>query len=123
MRSRFARAAVLLCIAAAAVACSKSLDMGGLETQLGNQLSTKLDTPGITVDCPTDVKAESGGEFDCTGTVPDAGTITIHVTQTDDSGHVTWEVVGVTTGPTGPTSGPTGTSGSTGGTSGPTGTT
>ena len=34
MRSRFARAAVLLCIAVAAVACSKTLDMDGLETQL-----------------------------------------------------------------------------------------
>ena len=110
MRPRFARAAVLLCVAVAAVACSKSLDMGGLEAQLENQLNTQLKTTGITVDCPSDVKAEAGGQFDCTGTVPSSGTITVHVTQTDSDGHVTWEVTGATTGPTGAsTSGPTGT--------------
>jgi hypothetical protein len=102
MRPRIVRAAVLLCVVVAAVACSKSLDVGGLETELGNQLNTKLDVTGITVDCPDDIKAEAGGEFDCTGTVPDAGTLTIHVKQSDDEGHVTWKVVGVATGPTGP---------------------
>jgi hypothetical protein len=110
MRTRFVRAAVLLCVVAAAVACSKSLDTPGLETELGSQLNTKLEATGITVDCPDDIDAESGGEFDCTGTVPDAGTLTIHVTQTDSDGHVTWEVVDATTGPSGAsTSGPTGT--------------
>ena len=103
MRTRFVRAAIVLCVAAAAVACSKSLDSGGLETELGSQLSAKLEASGITVDCPEDIKAEEGGDFDCTGTVPDAGTLTIHVTQTDGAGHVTWEVVGVATGPTGTT--------------------
>ena len=50
--------------------------MGGLETQLENQLNTQLKTTGITVDCPSDVKAEAGGKFDCTATIPDAGTAT-----------------------------------------------
>lgn len=111
MRSRWVRAAVLLGIAVFAVACSKTLDTEGLQTQIADQLNTKLDTTGITVDCPEDVKAEGGNEFDCTGTVPDAGTITIHVKQTDSDGHVTWEVVDAATGPTGGTgtSGPTGT--------------
>lgn len=112
MRTRFVRAAVLLCVAVVAVACSKTLKSDQLETQLSDQLNTQLKTSGITVDCPSDIKAESGGEFDCTGTVPSSGTVTIHVTQTDDSGHVTWEVTGVATGPTGPSgataSGPSG---------------
>jgi Domain of unknown function (DUF4333) len=99
MRTTFARAVILLCVGFAAVACSKSLDIAGLETQLGEQLNTKLATTGITVDCPDGIKAESGGQFDCTGTVPTAGTVTIHVTQTDGDGHVTWEVVGAATGP------------------------
>jgi Domain of unknown function (DUF4333) len=118
MRSSFVRAAILLSVAVAAVACSKSLDTGGLETKLGSELNTKLQTTGITVDCPSDIKAESGGEFDCTGTVPGSGTMTVHVTQTDSDGHVTWEVTAVATGPTGSTSGATGAT-----TSGPTGTT
>jgi hypothetical protein len=103
MRSTFARGAVLLCLGITAVACSRSLDSGGLETTLADQLNTKLDTHGITVDCPKDIKAKSGGEFDCTGTVPSAGTLTIHVTQTDGDGHVTWTVTDATTGPTGST--------------------
>ncbi len=103
MRSRFVRAAVLLGIAVVAVACSKTLDTDGLQTQIANQLNTQLETTGITVECPDDVKAEAGNEFDCTGTVPDSGTITIHVKQTDDDGHVTWEVIDAATGPTGTT--------------------
>jgi hypothetical protein len=100
MLSRFVRAAVLLGIAVVAVACSKTLDTAGLQTQIADQLNTQLDTTGITVECPDDVKAETGNEFDCTGTVPDSGTLTIHVKQTDDEGHVTWEVTDAATGPT-----------------------
>lgn len=119
MRSRIARVAVLLCVAVFAAACSKSLDVGGLETTLADQLNAKLSTTGITVVCPKDIKAESGGEFDCTGTVPSAGTLTVHVTQTDDKGHITWKVTAVATGPGGATaSGPTGATAS-----GPTGST
>ncbi len=104
MRTTFVRVAVLLCVAAAAVACSKSLDTEGLETELAAQLNTQLETTGITVDCPEDVEPRNRArEFECTGTVPDAGTITIQVTQTDDDGHVTWEVVDAATGPTGST--------------------
>ena len=107
MRSWFVRVAVLLGIAVFAVACSKTLDTEGLEAQIANQLNTQLQTTGITVACPADVKAESGNQFQCTGTVPDTGTITINVKQTDADGHVTWEVVDGT-GATG-ASGPTGT--------------
>jgi FlaG/FlaF family flagellin (archaellin) len=103
MRSRFVRAAVLLCLALAAAACSKSLDMDGLELQLADQLNTQLETTGITVDCPDDVEAETGGEFDCTGTASTGDTLTIRVTQTDSDGSVTWEVVDVATGPAGST--------------------
>jgi hypothetical protein len=101
MRSRFVRAAILLALAA--VACSKTLDSGGLETELGTQLNTRLETTGITVDCPDDLKAETGNEFVCTGTVSTGETLTINVTQTDDEGNVTWEVVDAATGPTGTT--------------------
>jgi hypothetical protein len=110
MRSRFARAAALLCLVVAATACSKSLDTVGLETTLASQLNVKLNRTGITVDCPNDIKAESGGDFDCTGTVPSEGVLTVHVTQTDSKGHVTWKITDVATGPSGATSvtGPTG---------------
>ncbi len=99
MRSTLARAAVVLSIAIIATACNKTLKMGDLETTLGSQLNDKLSTTGITVQCPDSVKAEAGGTFECTGTLTTGDTLTIKVTQTDSSGHVTWVVVGATTGP------------------------
>ena len=109
MRTTLVRTAVLLSVAVVAVGCSKTLNGDQLKTELESQLNSQLGATGITVECPEDIKAKSGGEFDCTGTVPDTGTITIHVTQTDNDGHVTWAVTGSPTGPTGTTSGPTGT--------------
>ena len=99
MRSRIARAAAVLCMAIIATACSKTLKIGDLESQLGDQLNSKLQTTGITVQCPDSVKAKAGGTFECTGTLTTGDTLTLKVTQTDDSGHVTWVVVGASTGP------------------------
>ena len=99
MRSKLARAAIVLFVAIVATACSKTLKMGDLESQLGDQLNAKLKTTGITVHCPDSVKAEAGGTFECTGTLTTGDTLTLKVTQTDGSGHVTWVVSGASTGP------------------------
>ena len=99
MRRMLISAAVLLLVVSA-TGCStlfpKKLDVDGLETQIANQLNADLDTTGITVSCPDDVKAKAGDEFDCTATVPAAGTITYRVKQTDDDGHITFAPVGAT---------------------------
>jgi len=100
MRSRFVRAAVMLLVVATAVDCSlipKKLDMGGLETQFEDDVNALLETTGITVSCPDDVKAEAGNEFDCTATVAPGETFTIHVTQQDSDGHVTYILKGAPT--------------------------
>jgi hypothetical protein len=98
IRRTLISAATLLFVVSAAAGCStllpKKLDVDGLETQLANQLSSKLDTTGVTVSCPDDIKAKTGDEFDCTATVPAAGTITVRVKQTDDDGHITYVLVG-----------------------------
>ena len=93
MRSRAARVALVFVLAMAAAACSKTLKIDELEPQLAEQLNSQLDTTGITVDCPSDVKAETGATFDCTATLPNGDTITIEVTQRDDNGNVSWKVV------------------------------
>ena len=50
----------------------KSLDTEGLETELGVADQHPARNDGHqTVDCPEDVTAESGSEFECTGTVPE----------------------------------------------------
>ncbi len=99
MRSRLARAAVVLSIAIIATACSKTLKMADLESTLADQLNTKLSTTGITVQCPDSVKAEAGGTFECTGKLTTGDMLTLKVTQTDANGRITWVVVGATTGP------------------------
>jgi Domain of unknown function (DUF4333) len=93
MRSRFVRAAVVLLLVATAVGCSllpKKLDMGGLETELASDANAILQTTGITVSCPDNVKAEAGNQFDCTATVATGETFTIRVTQKDSDGNVTF---------------------------------
>jgi uncharacterized protein DUF4333 len=101
MRSRFIRATVLVLAMSTAVGCSiimpKKLDMGGLETQFEDDVNALLETTGITVSCPDGVKAEAGNEFDCTATITTGETFTIHVTQQDSDGHVTYILKGAPT--------------------------
>ena len=93
MRSRLARVLVLVCIAAAATACSKTLKIDDLETEIGHQIDTQLGTAGNTVVCPDDVKAEAGATFACTATLSTGDTVTVEVKQTDGDGNVTWSLV------------------------------
>jgi hypothetical protein len=99
MRSRLARTVAVLFLAIAAAACSKTLKTDQLEPQLKSQLETQLNTTGVSVSCPTGIKAETGGKFDCTATLSDGTTLTINVTQSDASGHVTWSVAGASPSP------------------------
>jgi hypothetical protein len=91
------RAAIALALAALAAACSRPLDIDGLESQLKEQVETELDTTGLTVTCPDDVKAEAGSTFTCEASDPSGATMVITVTQKDDQGNVTWKVTGAAT--------------------------
>ena len=93
MRSRSARVALVLTLAISAAARSKTLKIDELEPQLANQLDTQLETTGVTVDCPSEVKAVAGATFECTATLSNGDTIALEVTQKDDNGNVSWKVV------------------------------
>jgi hypothetical protein len=94
MSSRLARVLVVVCIAAVAAGCSKTLNIDDLETDLGSQMDTQLGTTGTSVSCPEgDVKAEAGATFECTATFSTGDIVTVEVKQTDAEGHVTWTVV------------------------------
>lgn len=97
MRSRLARAAAIACLAIFASACTKTLKIDQLQTQLASQLDGKLNTSGISVACPSKVDAKAGNTFDCTATLANGDTLTIKVTQADASGHVTWALTGAAT--------------------------
>ena len=102
MRPMVVRATAVLCLAVAASGCSllpKHLDTDGLESTLESQLDTQYGTTGTTVSCPTGIRAEAGGTFDCTATLGDGTKLTIHVTQDDADGHVTWKAAGASPSP------------------------
>jgi hypothetical protein len=122
MASRTVRLFAVASLAVAAAACTKSLDTAGLETTLKDQIEEQTHSTITAVDCPDNIKVESGGTFECTATEESGATFTLEVVQTDDQGRVTWRVIGGEPGATGP-SGATGTSGATGatGSTGPTG--
>lgn len=98
MRSRFVRSVGVVALVLAAAACSKTLDTTELEGSLKDQLETQLDVTGLTVECPDDIEAKAGDTFRCTATGTDGSTATIEVTQTDDEGNLTWEIVDAGTG-------------------------
>jgi hypothetical protein len=98
MRSRIVRTVGALALVVAAAACSKSLDATELEGSLKDQLETQLDVTGLTVDCPDDIEAKAGDTFRCTATGSDGSEATIEVTQSDDQGNLTWEIVDAGTG-------------------------
>jgi hypothetical protein len=98
MRSRFVRSVGVLVVVLAAVGCSKTLDTTELEGSLKDQLETQLDVTGLSVDCPDDIEAKAGDSFRCTATGTDGTQATIEVTQTDDQGNLTWEIVDAGTG-------------------------
>jgi hypothetical protein len=98
MRSRFVRSVGVAALVLAAAACAKTLDTTELEGSLKDQLETQLDVTGLSVECPDDIEAEAGATFVCTATGTDGSTATIEVTQSDDEGNLTWEIVDAGTG-------------------------
>jgi hypothetical protein len=96
-RTRLTRATSLTAIALLAAACSRPLDVEGLQSELKAQLEKEFDTTGLTVTCPDSVKAEAGSTFQCQATDATGATVVITVTQTDDQGHVTWKVTDAST--------------------------
>ena len=65
-----------------------SLDNGDLENQLRVQLSEDagVDPDGVSVECPEDIQAEAGRQFECELTAPNGDLVAVDVTLTDDDG-------------------------------------
>lgn len=71
--------------------------MDQVESQLKQQVETDLDTSGLTVTCPDDVKVETGTSFTCEASDPSGATMVVTVTQENDQGRVRWSVTGAST--------------------------
>ena len=96
MRSTLVRALAVAALVTA-TSCTKPLDTSQLQTTLKRQLEADTGTTGLIVSCPTDVKVQQGGTFQCTVTKSGTANLTIDVTQTDAKGNVTWKVAGAST--------------------------
>jgi len=92
MRPKLVSLAAATALVFIAVACTPDLDTEGLEPMLKEQVQRQTGTTITSIDCPSDVKAEAGGTFECTAQETSGATFTIKVVQTDDQGHVTWEI-------------------------------
>ena len=89
-----ARTIAVACSLAGALACTKTLDSGGLEDQIKTLLQERGGPTLSSVSCPDDIQAQAGGTFTCTA-ADDGKTYTIEVTQTDDGGNVEIRIVNV----------------------------
>jgi hypothetical protein len=73
---------------------SQTLNVDQLERRLGRQLSAALDVHEVVVRCPETIDVARGTRVRCTARVPgEAEVRRVTVTQVDDDGHVTWELV------------------------------
>jgi type III secretory pathway lipoprotein EscJ len=73
---------------------TKTLDAQQLDQKIASDMKDNLDMHGVTVSCPDDVPAEAGRTFGCNARSAEGTAMAIEVTQTDDRGNVTYEVVG-----------------------------
>jgi hypothetical protein len=85
-------AVALLAMAALAGCGSSSIDSDELEEKLRTDLSAELSVfvganpDDVSIDCPDDIPAEEGEEFECTASAPKEGELLVEVTLTDDEG-------------------------------------
>jgi hypothetical protein len=79
---------VATALALAAGGCKKTIDKDKAEKTIGDQLRAHGMNPTVT--CPEGRKVKAGDVFTCTVVEPEAGTVTITVTQKDDEGNVEW---------------------------------
>jgi Domain of unknown function (DUF4333) len=90
-RSRQA-AALLGCLAMLLTGCTRYLDTTEVESELEKGVAQRADGLDVQVDCPDDIEAKQGENFECTATADDGSKAKIEVTQEDDKGNVRWKI-------------------------------
>lgn len=73
-------------------ACSKTLEMDDVESEIQNGIAEQTGVTVTSVECPDEVEAAEGDTFECTATAEDGSEATVEVTQTSDDGDISWEV-------------------------------
>jgi hypothetical protein len=86
------RMAILLSAGILALGACAPLDTDGLEAQIEQSIARQAGGFKVEVDCPDDVKAEKGNNFECTVVAENGSRATIRVIQEDGEGDVRWEI-------------------------------
>ena len=73
-------------------ACSKTLEMDRVESEIESGIESQTGASVLSVDCPDEVEAVDGDTFECTAVAEDGSQATVEVTQTSDDGDISWEV-------------------------------
>ena len=89
-RTRLVPALVVLAMLAG---CSRHLNVDAVAPAITQGVSDQVGLELASVTCPSDPRPLAANDtFNCTGTVVGGGSLTIAVTQTDDTGNITWKV-------------------------------
>jgi hypothetical protein len=74
------------------VACSSTLDMERIESEILQGIESQTDAQLERVDCPEEREAKEGDTFTCTAVAEDGQTAPVRVEQTSDDGDIEWEL-------------------------------
>ncbi|AMY09995.1 hypothetical protein LuPra_03222 [Luteitalea pratensis] len=78
---------------AALVGCTKNLNVDAVAPAITQGVSDQVGLRLASVTCPSGPRPLVANDtFNCTGAVVGGGSLTIAVTQTDDTGNITWKV-------------------------------
>lgn len=87
------RLAVTLACLTAVAGCTRHLNVSAMEPQISEGITRQVGLTIASVSCPTEPRPVAVDDrFDCTAEVQGGGRLTVTVTQTDDSGGVSWKV-------------------------------
>lgn len=71
----------------------ETLDVSEIEQQIAPEVEGQTGTRDVEVDCPDDLEPEKGDTFDCDVSAEGGVEASVTVTQEDDEGNVSWELV------------------------------
>ncbi len=74
--------------------CQQTLNMDNVRSAISDGVLEQVGYAVSEVQCPENVAVEAGASFECTAFTGEGGKLIVQVTQDDDQGNVTWEVVG-----------------------------
>ena len=77
----------------ALVGCTRHLNVDAVAPAITQGVSDQVGLKIANVTCPSDPRPlRANDTFDCIGAIDGGGRLTIAVTQTDDTGNITWKV-------------------------------